>query len=386
MCKPRNRKQRKPRKARSLKKTQYLRALLSAAAALPSFAVPSGVAAQSVAESSQFRFQYAYYQDRQEGEKRIKVKAPMAWTLVPLGDSTELEASAVLDSVSGASPLYHDTLSGASGVGIEDERFAGDIKVTEYFEDFSIGVGTTYSNEDDYRSVGGSVEARFWNENKSTVYAIGFGGSSDDVSSTNEPLLDESNHTFDGLLGVTQVINKNSLLQCNFTYATSNGYLSDPYKAADRRPDTRDKFAFLTRYVLFVPELEGSLHVDYRFFTDSWSVNSHTVDTMWYQPLGEVWTLRPHVRLYSQSKADFYSNVFPPSSSLGHYSADQRLSGFGELTTGLKVIRDFGEGFSLSANLEFIHQRGEWSVFTKGSPGLEEFTEAFFTFGISKVF
>ncbi|MCB0321279.1 MAG: DUF3570 domain-containing protein [Bdellovibrionales bacterium] len=371
---------------KSFSRGEFLSAISAAAAVFPIVRAPESAFAQSIAEEGQFRFQYSYYEDRQGSDDRISVRAPMVWALTPLGDSTELEGSFVLDTVSGASPLHHDTLSGASGIGIEDERKAGDIKVTEYFEDFSVAVGGNYSREDDYTSAGGSVESRIWNSTKSTTFTIGMSRGADDISSTNNPDLDESSDTTGGIFGVTQVINKVSLIQSNLTFSSSNGYLSDPYKPGDLRPESRDRFAWLTRYVLYVPDFDGSLHVDYRFYRDSWGVLSHTFDNYWYQPIGELWMLRPHIRFYSQGKADFYRNTFPAASEGEIYSADQRLAGFGELTTGLKVIRDFGEGFSMSLSGEFIQQHGGWKIGSPGSPGLESFYETFFSFGLAKKF
>ncbi|MCB0332592.1 MAG: DUF3570 domain-containing protein [Bdellovibrionales bacterium] len=384
MCKPRNRKKKSPRKYKR-KSSKSISVLFAAAAAIPGLSVPDSASAQSVSEQSQLRFQYSYYEDRQGGDDRISVRAPQAWFLTPVGESTELEGSFVLDSISGASSLYHDTLSGASGTGIEDERAAGDVKVTQYFEDFSVGVGASYSKEDDYESLGGSLEGRFWNEKKTTTYSVGVSGTSDDITSSNNALLDESSHTIGGMIGVTQVINKNSIIQSNLTCSFADGYLSDPYKAADNRPDSRDRYAWLTRYVLYVPELEGSFHADYRYYRDSWGVQSHTFDTMWYQPLDEVWMLRPHIRFYSQDKADFYSNTFPPT-RISTYSADQRLSGFGELTTGLKLSRDFGDDFSLSLGVDVVQQHGSWKLFSEGSPDIENFSETIVSFGILKKF
>ncbi|MCB0328300.1 MAG: DUF3570 domain-containing protein [Bdellovibrionales bacterium] len=362
-------------------------ALVAAAAALPGLHAVPEASAQNMAEQAQFRFQYAYYKDWQgAGQDRISVRAPMAWLKTPVGESTEFEGSVVLDTISGASPLYHDTLTGASGIGIEDERFAGQAKVTEYFDDYSIGVNTSYSKEDDYESRGVAIDGRVWNENKSTTFAFGLSGNSDDISSTNNPDLDETSNTFGGLLGVTQVINKNSLLQSNLTFSRSSGYLSDPYKPGDIRPEERNRFAWLNRYVLYVPDLKGSFHLDYRHYRDSWGVNSHTFDSMWFQPIGEVWTLRPHVRFYSQSKADFFSNVFPDPTPGRAFSADQRLSGFGEITLGLKVIRDFGKDFSMHVGVDLVEQRGAWKIGSRGSPNIENFHEAILAFGFSKTF
>jgi hypothetical protein len=360
--------------------------LLPASKYLP-LQVPT-VEAQSIAAENEIRFQYSYYRDWQDGgEERMTVRAPQAWFLSPVTDSTEVEGSFVLDTVSGASPLYHDTLSGASEAGIEDERLAGDIKVTEYLDGYSIGVGVSYSHEDDYDSGGGSLELRSWNEDKSRVYSFGIGGHHDQITSTNDPELDESNNSGNLLFGITQIIDRISLLQANITIASTDGYQTDPYKSADERPQSRDEAALLLRYVRYIEQFESSLHADYRYFFDSWGVLSHTLELQWYQPVSEHWTLRPSWRYYTQSKADFYSSFFPPpESGEGFYSADHRLSGFGAMTIGLKAIRDFGDGFTTHLGIDFYQQRGRMKLFGEGSPGLDPFYELFFSCGFSKRF
>ena len=87
----------------------------------------------------------------------MTVNSPALYMLTPINDSWVFEIGAVYDSISGASPYYHTTLSGASGQGIEDKRAAGDITVTKYFGRTAISVRGAYSTEDDYRSIAGGV-------------------------------------------------------------------------------------------------------------------------------------------------------------------------------------------------------------------------------------
>ena len=77
---------------------------------------------------------------------------------LPLSGSLALEGTLVYDSISGASPLYFNTLSGASGTGITEYRTAGDVKVTKYFGGFAVGFGAAVSSERDYLSRAASVD------------------------------------------------------------------------------------------------------------------------------------------------------------------------------------------------------------------------------------
>jgi hypothetical protein len=379
--------QKKPRRRKKRGLRQFHS--LCAAAAMTSLGAAPCVSAEGPPESASFRFQYSYYQDWQAGkDERITVRAPMAWLNTAISESTALEASFVFDTVSGASALYHDTLTGASGTQIEDERNAGDVTVTQYFERFSLAVGTNYSSEDDYDSIGGNLTGSFWTEDKNTTFTFGVGGGDDKVRSTNNPLLDESRNNVSLLAGVTRVIDKNSLIQTNLTFSHDSGYLNDPYKLEDRRPSSRSGVAWLTRYIRYIPAASASLHLDYRYYQDNWDIDSHTVEVNWYQPLGEEnnWILRPRFRYYTQSKASFYRDFFPPDTDGDLYTADQRLSGFGDVTTGLKLTRAFDDGFAVSLSSDFIYTSSSLKAFSGGSPNIEDLYSTFFSFGIEKRF
>ncbi len=349
------------------------RLLLSAAAALPCIGLPMRVHSQSTEVTHEARLEYFFYQDWQAGyDKRMRINSPMAWARSSIGEHDQIEGSFVYDAMSGASPQYHDTLSGASGKGIEDAREAGDIALTHTMEEMSVSVGTSFSHEDDYDSIGGTLETRFWSEDRNTIVGLGFSGSSDQVGSTNDSTLDESKRALGGGIGITQILTPRAMMQSNLTYASSDGYLSDPYKTLDLRPRSRDQWAWLTRYVLYVPQFDSSLHADYRLFRDSWGVIAHTYALSYHQPLGEAWMITPRLRYYSQSKADFYENTFPPENPGDEfYTADQRMSGFGSVTAGVKISRSFMSDLSVQLSVDYLREEGGWKLWSEGSPGLD---------------
>ena len=329
---------------------------LAAALAVSAISCRSEAVAQSLPEATSARLKYVYYKDRQpSAEDRMTVRSPMFWIDAPLPGNIEVEGSAVLDSVSGASPLYLDTLSGASGIGLEDDRRAGDLKFTRYFDDFSIGLGGAYSSEHDYTSRAGAIDGRVWNSDKTTVGSFGIGADFDSISSSNDPTLDESRHTFRLLVGVTHLINEVSVLQSNVTYSSGDGYYTDPYKVFDDRPRSREDWAWLTRYNLFIREIESALHIDYRFFFNTWGNTAQTVELQLYKTFGVV-TLRPNIRFYSQTAASFFIPEAPPMGDPTFVSADQRLSAFGGISGGLKAIVKLGSSFEVDALYQYMRQ------------------------------
>lgn len=385
-------KKQKAQVRRSLKRSRArrdsgVRALASAAIALQSIGTsPSAVQAQTRPEDATLRFQYVDYLDWQDDGDRMRVRGPMASLQLPLAEAGLLEGAYLLDSVSGASPLYLDSLSGASAKGINDTRQAGDLKYTHFFDRFSLSAGAAVSDEEDYTSYTGSVESRYWTADKNTTFTLGFAAGDDDISATNNRALDESRQNIEAVFGVTQVINPNSLLQINLTYGHGDGYFSDPYKPLDNRPRSRDRMAVLARHVLFLPSTEGSLHTDYRYAVDSWGLDSHLAELAWYQPISERWAFRPSIRYYTQSAADFFRPYFPPDESDGFYSADQRLAAFGGITFGIRGYVDIGWDVTLTASYEYLMQREQYRLLGSGTEEIQPFFARFFTVGFSKKF
>ena len=341
--------------------------LLSAALALPGLA--AGVAAtmalpahaESAPEQGSLDFKYLYYHDYQDGEGRMRVSAPSFHVLMPLQGKYALEGSFVLDSISGASPLYHNTLSGASGLGANDLRKAGDVKLTRYFDRAAVGVGFAYSTEHDYVSRAYNLDVRIASENNNTTLAFGIGHASDDIDSVNLVAQGRSRRTTDLMTGITQVLTPQDIVQSNLTYSAGRGYYDDPYKAIDVRPDHRNQLAWLTRWNHYVPSLDATLRLSARYYRDTFGIRAIALGTEWVQQAGS-WTVTPGLRYYTQSAADFYFGPpFPQGFVPGQvYSADQRLSAFGALTPGIKIAKALPDGWRVDFKFEYYEQRSNW--------------------------
>jgi Protein of unknown function (DUF3570) len=348
---------------------------------VPLASIPASVSAQQNPQEPYFEVQYFFYDEWQKGEDRMSVHAPMAYFQAPLGKSWSMRGSAVVDSMSGASPLYHDSLSGASGLGINDERTAGDLAITKNFGTWNLTVGTEYSDENDYTGRGAFIQANVVSDDKLTTLSSGLSGSFDTVTSSQDPTLDESRNAGSALLGITQIIDKYTLLQSNITYTARQGYLTDQYKPGDNRPQDRSEGAWLTRLVHYIDSLSGSLHLDYRFFYDSWKLSSQMVEASWYQELSKSTYLRPLLRYYTQSNTSFFSPLYPPSQD-GFYSADQRTGAFGSWSAGLKFKTDLAKALALTLSYECFHQEAGLRAGGKGSASIPDLFAHFFGVGL----
>jgi hypothetical protein len=198
----------------------------------------------------------------------------------------------------------------------------------------------------------------------------------------------ESKDIIDVVFGITQVISRNFLVQVNYSYSDSSGYLSDPYKVLtavdgvtgdvvpvpqlpgidgpshlyyyEHRPDSRAKHSIYTQGKYY---MDGKvLDLSYRYMTDDWEINSHTIDARLRWPIGDNRYLEPHLRFYSQTAADFYTLSLVDGDALPEYaSADYRLGDFDAITAGLKYGWKTGGGNDMSVRLELYRQSGNIS-------------------------
>lgn len=360
------------------------RALWAAALALPGI-VPGAALAQSAPDQALFEVSYLNYRDWQPGRDRMTVNAPAMYTLLPLSDTTVLEAAVVYDQMSGASPLYFNVLSGAS---IGEYRTAGDVKVTKYFGSYAVSVGGAISSEGDFLSRAGAATLQIFSDDRNRTWTLGIAGTNDWINSSNGVAVGQKRNSVDFLVGVTQALSPNSIVQSNLTYYTGHGYYSDPYKTLDTRPDRRRVGAWLTRYNQFLPSVDATLKLGYRLLIDSFGGNSNMVEAAWAQGLPQGFTVTPLLRYYTQSAASFYFNPpFPRGYVEGqYYTADTRLSAFGAVTAGVTVSKTLWDGWRLALRGDYYRQNSDWRLGGDGSPGLQTFSARWLEVTLGRTF
>jgi hypothetical protein len=352
--------------------------LLAAALLLPGV---QALADEPPAASS-ISLRYLDYADRQSGLDRIRAHSPSIAVTAPVASDWSIEGTLTADDVSGASPRYHTAISGASHM--HDERKAGDVAATRYFRRGTLTAGAAYSTEHDYVSRALSLNGTVSSEDNNTTWAFGLAGSRDSINPVNHLVADEHKRTVSVLAGVTRVLTPNDIGQLTLTRTNGSGYYNDPYKLFDNRPRSRRENTVLLRWNHYVDATGGTTRLGYRYFSDSYRIRAHTLSAEYVQPLAGGWSLVPELRLYSQSAAYFYYDPvydaalgapFPPGFANGAdpnrlTSPDQRLSGFGAVTAGLKVVREIGKLWTVDVKVEGYEQRGNWRLFHDGSPGL----------------
>lgn len=237
----------------------------------------------------------------------------------------------------------------------EDERLGLNWELEHHLGGWIFTGGAAYSEESDYKSVAGTLKVGREFNHKATLVSLGASLGHDSVLHTEEDSSRwEDKDIAEGLISIVHAINPKTLLTLNGTLGSAEGYLNDQYKYAsveeeivrEQRPDVRDKRIALLMLNRAVDSLHGSAELIYRFYSDSYGVDAHTLGVTWYQKIGKRFIIAPSLRYYEQSAADFYAVEFTGAPKI--YSSDYRLSKLATLTAGMKLIWKAHEKFTIS--------------------------------------
>lgn len=366
-------------------------------AALALLTLDTAMAAAPTEIDSEFKF-HAY-----DEKARMRVDSSVGWLLLPLGNNHGIDLTVTHEAISGASPEYVTNQSGRSvqvlsSASIVERRDSAKLKYSHYRGEHTFSLGAVMSDEDDYESRGASLGyQREWKA-QGTTLNVGIGSNDDDITSSRDPALEESRETREYLVGVTQVLNRLTVVQSNISYITGEGYYSDPYKYTisvnggtpsiylDTRPPERKQFVWLTGLRRHLPNTGATLITSYRYYQDDWGVIAHAVDLAWDHALGHF-SVRPSLRYYTQRQADFYANELPtvPRAKDGAISTDHRLAGYGAVNAGLRLAYVFNPRVQMSGSIEYYKQDPDLKLGPGGS-SFDDLKATIFSIGINAKF
>ncbi len=367
-------------------KSSTLLALTSSALLLPAY---HGAKADAPPANANVGVRFSHYTEDDisnskslTGEsERYDIDVVQFHLLTPVGDDWSFALDVTREDMSGASPWFvGQSLDGnpqviMSGASIEDTR--SDVSVTtRYFYDRgNMGFNYAHSDEDDYESDALSLDASFNSADGLTTYSAALSASDDTIEPTQGVVptktLKDGKDMRSAWVGVSRIISRQAIVRFGLSYTYRDGFLTDPYKLNDRRPDERKERVISSGYRHFFVGPDASLHVDYRYFDDDWGISSHTIDLAWHQNLGSQLMLVPFVRYYGQEEANFFANRVDFSAT--DYADDYRLSSFGAFSGGVRAITKF-DNWKFSMTGERYSSKGSWSLNDGDeSPGLVKF-------------
>lgn len=364
-----------------------------------------------------------YYGEDQGRVQDVSVRANVAHQL---NEDRKLDIGLTVDTLTGASPSGAvktdsvQTFTRPSGQGqyqiaagqqplddtFLDTRFAGSGSYTTAIGKASrLQGGLDASAEHDYFHAGANLrwETDF-NQKNTTVFA-GAAFGSDSINPEGDvpiafssmrpagvaPNRDGSKDTktvVDALVGVSQIINRRSLLDVVLSFSNASGYLTDPYKVLsvvdpltgrtvaspadpsmqlyryEKRPDSRRREGLFAEYRYAFDR--DSVVVNYRLMNDDWGITSHTVEAQYRWNFSKRSSLEPQVRYYTQTAADFYQTVLINNQPLPSFaSADYRLAKMTSWTVGAKYTWLGATGREYSVRAAYYNQSGDPSPESK---------------------
>ncbi|MFT7685379.1 MAG: hypothetical protein ACI9FB_000722 [Candidatus Azotimanducaceae bacterium] len=378
----------------SLPKGRDLLLLTSAAMALPSFAAvqPS---------NTELSLGVSNYQEGDIKKSSILVGSEDRYDIdiyqfhlfMPIATQWGVQFIAQRELMSGASPWGTiPAVDGSSslimtGATISESRTESALTLNRYFDRGQFAVTLSGSDEDDYEALGIAIGGELELNNKQSSISFGASYSTDELAPEEAQLFGRieqaEKRTRSMSLAWTQVINSNASIQLGVTLTKDQGFLSDPYKLRDIRPDEKFEKSVIVKWRQYIPSAEAAVHSDYRYYTNDFGIDAHTLELSWVQNLGERFQITPSLRYYSQDKAIFFEeidNYLLPTTAF--QSSDHRLAAFGAWSFGLgSQIR--GNSWSVKAEVLRYISNDKYGLDESGfnHPASLDFTS--FSFGLT---
>ncbi len=342
--------------------------------------------------------QYLQYN---ESDGRTTISAPSIMLNKDFGTDYTLNVNFVFDAVSGASETYYDAASGASafsrGIGInatdatfgnvtyEDNRVAvGATLITRFDNRDELAIGINRSNESDFYSTEASLEYMHWlssSKNNSLSLGVSYQANEvlvqcnpDSVTSSCDAGSGASqamtNDSINAQMSYFQNIDSRSYTKVSLFYITDNGYLTNPYSNIVRnyntttntadimnenRPDERTAYGMSLKYANAITD-RFSAHLGYRYYSDDWDINSHTIDTDFYYEVGIDWLFKLGLRYYMQSEANFFSAQKDYFTNEIYASSDTRLGKFNAITYKANIDYQVTDDFNVNFGINYYDQ------------------------------
>jgi hypothetical protein len=286
----------------------------------------------------------SYLVDAITGASRRDIKgASLAENGIENGDDGRGEDENPVDAITSATPV--DGITSASVTKERRHQVSGTFSFVRDFitplrqdknndDPTSLSVTGLNSDENDYhsRTVSLALSQDLFQRN-STV-GLRFGRSFDRYSPPARFIPSSADAGW-GFLGngrrltdnfsasFTQGITTTTVGSIIFGYAYDRGYLARPYYVYEidnvyyheNLPPRRRGMTVSAQLNQYAPVAGGaSVHLRYRYYTDSWELASHTASVALFLRLGDHCIINPSYRFYLQSDAFFYKDVYtaPP--------------------------------------------------------------------------
>ena len=270
----------------------------------------------------------------------VTVDGPAILVRKSVKQNLSLSASYYQDTISGASP---DVIATASKY--SDKRDEYSLNADYLYNDATINVGFTKSEEDDYTADTYQLGLAQEVFGGMTTVTISFARGDDEVGNIDNPAFSENVDRLSYQLGISQILSNSLIINANLETIADEGFLNNPYRkvrilgvfAGDEvYPETRTSHALSLSGKYYWPsESRIAASLGYRYFTDTWDIQAHTLNMGLSYALNELSILDVYYRYYTQGNASFYQDDF--DSSQNYMARDKELSQFSNHVIGVQA-------------------------------------------------
>lgn len=284
----------------------------------------------------------------------VQIQGPSVLVRKNFGSSLSVSGNYYVDMVSSASI---DVLASASPY--TEERKEKSLNAQYMVDRSTMSIGYTQSDENDYhaKTYSFGIDQSFFGD----LTTIGLGVSlGQNVVGKNNNGVPDPNYKLDMQsrkysFNASQIITKNLLASISVDSATDQclnlnddeSCLNNPYRSVrfldgtgsyryqpEIYPHTHNSDALGVRAIYHLP-WRGSVRAEYRTFSDSWGVEASNYELRYVHAYKSNWLFEFKYRAYTQTAADFYSDLFPYEDAQNFMARDKELSPFNSTIFGL---------------------------------------------------
>ena len=323
----------------------------------------------------------------------VEVDGPSLLVQKSLGGSVSLGLNHYVDNVTSASIDVVVTASEYT-----EERTENSVSIDYLRHKSTMSFGYTKSEESDFDATTYSVSISQDMFGDLTTVSMGFALGDNIIGQNGNDDFEEEATVRNYRLSLSQIFTRDLVMAFTFETITDEGYLNNPYRSVryidsgsangysfqpEVYPETRTSNAFAVRGNYYLAQ-RAAVHASFRLFEDSWGIDATTIGLGYTLPYEEDWIFEARLRLYDQTSAEFYSDLFPFQDAQNYLARDKELSSFTSTTIGLSAGYDFGRAWKTiergSLNLELDWIRFDYDDFRDLTESGDVGNEPLYTF------
>ncbi|TNF39218.1 MAG: DUF3570 domain-containing protein [Gammaproteobacteria bacterium] len=282
----------------------------------------------------------------------ITINGPSVLVRKSVGDSVSVSANHYVDSISSASV---DVVSILGPSRYAEERTQNSLGVDYLYDKSMLSLSYTSSVENDFDATTTSfgITQEMFGGLTTVSMSVRFGDNI--IRETGDLSTNETSETVGYRVGLSQVLTKNMIAGLTYEIITDEGFLNNPYRKVryltspttfafedEVYPNTRTSNAVSLSMRYFLP-YRAALYGSYRYFIDSWDIEAGTYEIGYTHPYDDNWLFDVSLRLYSQTSAEFYSDLYNFSQENIIRARDKELSTYSSQVISIGTSYEFGK-------------------------------------------